>query len=180
MTTETQFIHLLLGWFLTPFCLFFLYAAPTRKCARASHEMAQFMLKIAHLAILMEPTRLLEKVSSYGLLPRIWLLICSKTYCTIRHYLLCLLIISTSEPRAPMQNGLSFTYIPLLWGRCFLLTLITGAEYNSPVHERLPLVESKTGSPLSFGSWVADYSQMTRCMERWLRACCSCLSSPSN
>ena len=56
MTTETEFIHLLRGWFLTPFCLFFLYAAPTRKCARASHEMAQFMLKIAHLAILMEPT----------------------------------------------------------------------------------------------------------------------------
>ena len=128
MTTEIKFIHLLRGWFLTPFCLFFLYAAPTRKCARASHEMAQFMLKIAHLAILMEPTRLLEKVSSYGLLPRIWLLICSKTYCTIRHYLLCLLIISTSEPRAPMQNGLSFTYTPLLWGRCFLLTLMTGAR----------------------------------------------------
>ena len=74
------------------------------------------------------PTLLLEKVSSYGLLPRIWLLICSKTYCTIRHYLLCLLIISTSEPRAPMQNGLSFTYTPLLWGRCFLLTLMTGAR----------------------------------------------------
>ena len=50
MTTEIEFIHLLRGWFLTPFCLFFLYAAPTRKCARMSSEMAQFVLKIAHLA----------------------------------------------------------------------------------------------------------------------------------
>ena len=30
--------------------------------ARVSHEMAQFVLKIAHLGILMEPTPLLEKV----------------------------------------------------------------------------------------------------------------------
>ena len=33
----------------------------------------QFVLKIAHLAISMEPTPLLEKVSSHGLLPRLWL-----------------------------------------------------------------------------------------------------------
>ena len=67
MTTEIEFIHLLR--------------------ARVSHEMAQFMLKIAHLVILMEPTRLLEKVSSYGLLPRIWLLIFGKRVLTMSaHY----------------------------------------------------------------------------------------------
>lgn len=42
------------------------------KCTRVSHEM---VLKIARLAISMEPTRLLEKVSSYSLLPRLWLLV---------------------------------------------------------------------------------------------------------
>ena len=47
---------------------------PRKKCARVSHGMAQFVLKVAHLAISMEPTPLLEKVSTYGLLPRLWLL----------------------------------------------------------------------------------------------------------
>ena len=37
------------------------------KNARVSHKMAQFVLKIVHLAISMEPTPLLENVSSYGL-----------------------------------------------------------------------------------------------------------------
>ena len=46
--------------------LFILYAAALQKM-RVSHEMTQFALKIAHLAILMEPIRLQEKVSSYGL-----------------------------------------------------------------------------------------------------------------
>ena len=45
-----------------------------KKCARVSHKMARFVLKIAHLAFSMEPTQLLRKVSSYGLLPRLWLL----------------------------------------------------------------------------------------------------------
>ena len=41
-----------------------------KKCARESHEMAQTMLKIAHLmAMIYNPS--LEKVSSYGLLPRL-------------------------------------------------------------------------------------------------------------
>ena len=44
------------------------------KNARVSHKMARFVLKIAHLAFSMEPTQLLRKVSSYGLLPRLWLL----------------------------------------------------------------------------------------------------------
>ena len=59
------------GNFLTPFCLFILFAAPSQKCARVSHEIVQFVLKIAHLTISMEPTPLLEKVSSHGLLPRL-------------------------------------------------------------------------------------------------------------
>ena len=33
-------------------------------CARVSHGMAQFVLKMAHLSILMEPTLLLEKGSA--------------------------------------------------------------------------------------------------------------------
>ena len=33
-------------------------------CARVSHGMAQFVLKMAHLSILMEPTLLLEKASA--------------------------------------------------------------------------------------------------------------------
>ena len=44
------------------FCLFILCAVPSQKNARASHEMAQFVLKIALFAISMEPTPLLEKV----------------------------------------------------------------------------------------------------------------------
>ena len=40
---------------------------PHKKCA-------QFVLKLAHLAISMAPIPLLEKVSSYGLLPLLWLL----------------------------------------------------------------------------------------------------------
>ena len=40
---------------------------PHKKCA-------QFVLKLAHLAISMAPTPLLEKVSSYRLLPLLWLL----------------------------------------------------------------------------------------------------------
>ena len=73
MITETEFIHLLRRWFLTPFCLFTLAWHPRKKCARVSQEMALFALEIAHLATSMESTPLLEKVSSYGLLPRLWL-----------------------------------------------------------------------------------------------------------
>ena len=51
------------------FCLFILCAVPSQKNARASHEMAQFVLKIAHFAISMEPTPLLEKVPSYSSYP---------------------------------------------------------------------------------------------------------------
>ena len=43
--------------------------ALAEKCTRVSHEV---VLKIARLAISMEPTPLLEKVSSYSLLPRLW------------------------------------------------------------------------------------------------------------
>ena len=45
---------------------------PRKKNARASHEMTQFMLKIAHLAISMEPTPLLERV--LVVVPRLWVL----------------------------------------------------------------------------------------------------------
>ena len=51
------------------FCVFILCAVPSQKNARASHEMAQFVLKIAHFAISMEPTPLLEKVPSYSSYP---------------------------------------------------------------------------------------------------------------
>ena len=51
------------------FCLFILCAVPSQKNARASHEIAQFVLKIAHFAISMEPTPLLEKVPSYSSYP---------------------------------------------------------------------------------------------------------------
>ena len=64
--TEMEYIHLLRRQFPTALWLFILYAAPSQKM-RVSHEMAQFVLKIAHLALLMEPIRLLEKFSSYGL-----------------------------------------------------------------------------------------------------------------
>jgi len=46
-----------------------------KKRARLSHKIAQFLLKITHLAISMEPTPLLERISSYGLLPRLWFLV---------------------------------------------------------------------------------------------------------
>ena len=53
-----------------------------KKCARESHKMAQNVLKIVHLMamiyISMRSAPSLEKVSSYGLLPRfiyIWLLV---------------------------------------------------------------------------------------------------------
>ena len=144
MTTEIEFIHLLLRWFLTPFCLLFLYAAPMRKYTRVSHEKAQFVLKIAHLATVFwwkQP----DYWRSYGLLPRLWHLICSKTYCSIRHHLLCLLIISTSEPRASMQSGLSFYLYTFALGSLFSL-LWWLALNNSPAHERVPSVESKTAS----------------------------------
>ena len=42
--------------------------------------MAQFVLKMAHLAILVEPTPLLEKLSSCGLLPRLSLLVSSFSF----------------------------------------------------------------------------------------------------
>ena len=64
--TEMEYIHLIRRQFPTPLWLFILNAAPSQKM-RLSHEMAQFVLKIAHLAILMEAIPLLEKVSSYGL-----------------------------------------------------------------------------------------------------------------
>ena len=48
---------------------------PRKNCARVPHEMAHFELQIAHLTISMEPTALLAKVSSYGLLPRLWVLL---------------------------------------------------------------------------------------------------------
>ena len=51
-----------------------LHDALAKKCARESHEMAKTVLKIAHLMammyISMKPTPSMEKVSSYGLLPR--------------------------------------------------------------------------------------------------------------
>ena len=46
-------------------------ALAKKKCARVSHEMTQFVLKIALLAISMQPT----PFPSYGLLPRLWLLV---------------------------------------------------------------------------------------------------------
>ena len=63
--------------FLNPF-----HCAVAKKCARESHEMAQNVLKIVHLMamiyISMRSAPSLEKVSSYGLLPRfiyLWLLV---------------------------------------------------------------------------------------------------------
>ena len=64
--TEMEYIHPLRRQVPTALWLFILYAAPSQKM-RVSHEMAKFVLKIAHLAILMERIPLLEKVSSYGL-----------------------------------------------------------------------------------------------------------------
>ena len=64
--TEMEYIHLLRRQFPTPLRLFILYAASSQKM-RVSQEMTQFVLKIAHLATLMEPIPLLEKVSGYGL-----------------------------------------------------------------------------------------------------------------
>ena len=61
----TEYIHLLRRQF--PTCCLSFRQRPRKKCARVSHEMAKFVLKIAHLAILMERIPLLEKVSSYGL-----------------------------------------------------------------------------------------------------------------
>ena len=60
----TEYIHLLRRQF--PTCCLSFRQRPRKKCARVSHEMAKFVLKIAHLAILMEAIPLLEKVSSYG------------------------------------------------------------------------------------------------------------------
>ena len=61
--TKIEFIHLLRRLFPTPFCLvIFCVASSPKKCACLSYEMAQFVLKLAHLAISIEPTLLLEKV----------------------------------------------------------------------------------------------------------------------
>ena len=60
----TEYIHLLRRQF--PTCCLSFRQRPRKKCARVSHEMAKFVLNIAHLAILMEAIPLLEKVSSYG------------------------------------------------------------------------------------------------------------------
>ena len=51
--------------------------APAKNARAFSHEMAKFVLKMAHLGISMEPTQLLENFIqfSYGLLPRLWLLV---------------------------------------------------------------------------------------------------------
>ena len=43
-----------------------------QKMAGASHEMAQFVLKTANLTISIELALLLKKLSSYGLLRRLW------------------------------------------------------------------------------------------------------------
>ena len=52
-----------------------LYGALAKK-ARACHlRWRQFALKIAHLAIFMDPNPLLEKVCTCGLLPLLWLLL---------------------------------------------------------------------------------------------------------
>ena len=48
----TEYIHLLRRQF--PTCCLSFRQRPRKKCARVSHEMAKFVLKIAHLAILME------------------------------------------------------------------------------------------------------------------------------
>ena len=64
MMTEIKYIHLLRIEVISDAILlgYLLSAWPKRKkCTRVSHEMAQFVLIIAHLPIWMEPTPLLEK-----------------------------------------------------------------------------------------------------------------------
>ena len=52
-----------------------IFVRPLRGALARVTRDAQSVLKIAQLAISMEPTPLLEKISSYGLLPRLWLLV---------------------------------------------------------------------------------------------------------
>ena len=64
MMTEIKYIHLLRIEVISDAILlgYLLIAWSTRKrCAHVSHEMAKFVLIIAHLPIWMEPTPLLEK-----------------------------------------------------------------------------------------------------------------------
>ena len=73
--TEIEFIHLQQRYFPTPFCLFFSARSPRNTHARVSRAMAQFFLKIAHLSFSMGPTPILKMAVSYGLHPRLWLLV---------------------------------------------------------------------------------------------------------
>ena len=71
-----EFIHLLRRKHPTPFCLFNLFSSPSQKMrARVIRDDTFFKKKIAHLAILMKTTPLLEKISSCGLLSRLWILV---------------------------------------------------------------------------------------------------------
>ena len=56
-----------------------IFVRPLRGALARVTRVAQSVLKIAQLAISMEPTPLLEKISSYGLLPRSWLLVFTTT-----------------------------------------------------------------------------------------------------
>ena len=75
LMTETEFVHLQRRLFVTPFCLFFFVRSPRNMHARVSRAMARFFLKIAHLSFSMGPAPGLKMVFSYGLRPRLWLLL---------------------------------------------------------------------------------------------------------
>ena len=61
--------------FWTPFLLRVIRKNPRSMYARVSKAMAQFVLKIEKLSHIMGPTPILEMARTYGLRPRLWLLI---------------------------------------------------------------------------------------------------------
>ena len=83
--TEIEFIHLQQRQFPTPFCLFFSARSPRNTHARVSRAMGQFFLKIAHLSFSMGPTPILKMAVSYGLHPRLWLLLSCNTPCSCKN-----------------------------------------------------------------------------------------------
>ena len=67
------------GNFRRNFSFVFFDRCPRQNCARVTRDGAIGAKNSIFVTISMEPAPLLKKVSSYGLLPRLWLLLLSET-----------------------------------------------------------------------------------------------------
>ena len=94
---------------------------PRKNCPCVSHEMGQFVRKIAHLTISMEPTPLIEKVSKDCLIRRLLLLV----YCCLLPFI---------HPGEERQSGAKF----LVEGNN-ATTRLKNSTYKSEIRDRLVL-----------------------------------------